>query len=178
MRNTLFPNGVPAMPVIRSRLDNTSSVSWLRKVASSSAQAQQLIRVYAQILRQSGVDNRPLISGVTNVCADRWSRPDEPLYRLEPGPLVSHITTTLDMFPEQKHYQCFVPSSNLLDAIGWGLRPHSTIQNSMSPTPVLTKPFGSFMTVHEFQVSIQFLLLSLRRGPEVGKPTPATFSNT
>jgi hypothetical protein len=166
------------MPVIRSRLDNTSSVSWLRKVASSSAQAQQLIRVYAQILRQSGVDNRPLISGVTNVCADRWSRPDEPLYRLEPGSLVSHITTTLDMFPEQKHHQCFVPSSNLLDAIGWGLRPHSTIQNSMSPTPVLTKPFGSFMTVHEFQVSIQFLLLSLRRGPEVGKPTPATFSNT
>ena len=68
MRNTLFPNGVPAMPVIRSRLDNTSSVSWLRKVASSSVQAQQLIRVYAQILRQSDVDNRPLhISGITNV---------------------------------------------------------------------------------------------------------------
>jgi hypothetical protein len=68
MRNTLIPNGVPAMPVIRSRLDNTPSVSWLRKVASSSVQAQQLIRVYAQILCQSDGDNRPLhISGITNV---------------------------------------------------------------------------------------------------------------
>ena len=158
MRKTHFPNGVPAMPVIHSRLDNTSSVSWLQKVASSSSQAQQLIKVYAQMLRQSDVDNRPShIGGDLNECADRWSRPDKPLYRLELDPLLAHIDKTLDEFPEQKEYQCFVPSSNLLDAIRWGLRPRHKIKPDMSPTPVLTKPLGTFMTIHEFRVSIQFL---------------------
>ena len=37
-------------------------------------QVQQLIRVYAQILRQADIDNRPLhISSDVNVGTDRWS---------------------------------------------------------------------------------------------------------
>jgi hypothetical protein len=69
MRNTFFPDGVPSMPVIRSRLDNTSSVSWIRKVASSSIQAQQLIKIYAQILHHSDVETAPYTSAATSIYA-------------------------------------------------------------------------------------------------------------
>ena len=168
MRRALFPNGIPPMPVQRTRIDNTTSAKWLNATSSASLQGQELIKIFAMIRRFSNLENKGLhLAGDLNEIADGWSRPDdpkrrrapssEPGYRLSPEALAEHVDMMLEKYPNQKDCKVFVPSSNLLDAIRWGLRPRDAVSHDDGIPPELTRPCGSFMSINDFRCNIQFL---------------------
>ena len=168
MRRASFPNGIPPMPVQRTRIDNTTSAKWLNATSSASLQGQELIKTFAMIRRFSNLENKGLHSaGDLNEIADGWSRPDdpkrrrapssEPGCRLSPEALAEHIDMMLEKCPNQKDCKVFVPSSNLLDAIRWGLRPRDAIGHDDGIPPELTRPCGSFMSINDFRCNVQFL---------------------
>jgi hypothetical protein len=73
---SIFPEGVPAQPVMSCRTDNTAAVAWANKVTSQSSQGQRLIGVLADLLRTKKLGlNSGHIAGVQNVLADFISHP-------------------------------------------------------------------------------------------------------
>ena len=76
LRASIFPNGMPAQPVMLCRTDNTAAESWANKVNSQSAQGQRLIGALAELLRTTNLGlNAKHIAGTENVLADFISRP-------------------------------------------------------------------------------------------------------
>jgi hypothetical protein len=51
----------------------------------------------------------------------------------------------------------FLLSTSMLDAIRWALRPQREARADSRPTPHMSKPFGSLISLEQFRVSIQFL---------------------
>ena len=158
LRQELFPDGIPPMPCILSMKDNTSAESWINKAASSSLQAQQIIRVMAEIGKSTNVhQDSAHIPSDENDGADTLSRPDEPRYSLDHEALVAHLDHVLTKYPRFNTYKVFLPSNNLLSAITWALRPTDQLNvNQLTPPPVV-QPYGTFITPAEFRVSIQIL---------------------
>ena len=72
----IYPNGHPKLPVLLCLTDNTTSKSWAHRVTTKSVRGQQLIGIYAQLLRlhKFGI-NTEHIPGVLNLLADFISRP-------------------------------------------------------------------------------------------------------
>ena len=159
MRQRLFPNGLPPMPHILSRKDNQSAENWVNKAASSSIQAQQLIRISGEIGETTEVHQKSdHISSEDNDCADMLSRPDEKNgYRLDHAALVAHLDEVLSKYPRLRNYKVFMPSSNFFAALTWALRPLDQLDHDQLTPPPLAQPYGTFMTPEEFRVSIQFL---------------------
>jgi hypothetical protein len=75
----LFPSGLPAEPVCLCLTDNTSSMAWANKVTSKSVQGQNLIGIFAELLRIANLGyNCEHLAGVLNCRADDISRPTFP----------------------------------------------------------------------------------------------------
>ncbi|CAJ1940475.1 unnamed protein product [Cylindrotheca closterium] len=73
----LFPNGIPAFPVLRCHTDTTATVSWVHDTWTTSPLAQALVALYGQLLKRSTlVCHTVHIPGDGNVLADWISRPN------------------------------------------------------------------------------------------------------
>jgi hypothetical protein len=159
MRDALFPNGVPPMPRVVSLKDNRSAEKWIKKGASGTLHAQQLLRIMAEMGLISDVkQDGDRISGEDNGEADMLSRPDKPHgYRTDCQSLLDHFNATLVKYPQFANYKVFVPSSNLLDAIAWALRPKDQVERTAIRPPPLVQPYGHFVTPDEYKVNMTFL---------------------
>ena len=113
----IFPEGVPAQPVMLCRTDNTAAEAWANKVTSQSLQGQRLIGVMADLLRTKNLGlNARHIAGVKNVLADFISRP-------------THFALSFSERAEQifqKHalartWDYFLPSQELLQSLSSSL---------------------------------------------------------
>jgi hypothetical protein len=108
-----FPNGLPAIPVIRERCDNTSAVSWANKVTTSSPHGQKLLGIYSELLRSYDLSLRSdHIEGERNVAADFLSRPT--------NPSLSHAARAEQIFqshPSMRSWRIFLPSPELLQLL-------------------------------------------------------------
>ena len=157
-RNALYPSGVPPMPCTLSRKDNRSAESWINTAASSSLQAQQLIRVMGEIGHDSDVHQISRhIASTDNTLADMLSRPVEPAYTLDHASLVAHLDKVLTQYPHLRDYKVFMPSTNLFAALAWALRPKDAILDTDLSPPAVTQPYGRLLTTDEFRVSMEFL---------------------
>jgi len=158
MRRVLFPNGVPPVPRVASLKDNRVSESWIKKGASGAIHGQQLLRINAEIGHDSSVkQDGDRIIGDDNHEADMLSRPDKPLYRKDRDILLGHFEKILEKFPRFVNYKVFVPSSNLLDAIAWALRPKDQVDRTAIRPPPLVQPYGHFVTPDEYKVNVTFI---------------------
>jgi hypothetical protein len=73
-----FPQGVPSHPVALILSDNTSSISWSRKITTKSEKGQNLLGIYAELLRFYSIgDNCEHIAGIDYDIADFLSRPTD-----------------------------------------------------------------------------------------------------
>jgi hypothetical protein len=113
----IFPEGVPAQPVMLCRTNNTAAEAWANKVTSQSLQGQRLIGVMADLLRTKNLGlNARHIAGVQNVLADFISRP-------------THFALSFSDRAEQifqKHalartWDYFLPSQELLQSLSSSL---------------------------------------------------------
>ena len=113
----IFPEGIPAQPVMLCRTDNTAAEAWANKVTSQSSQGQRLIGVLAELLRTKNLGlNARHIAGVKNVLADFISRP-------------THFALSFSQRAEQifqKHalartWDYFLPSRELLQNLSSSL---------------------------------------------------------
>jgi len=158
-KQRLYPNGVPPMPNTLSKKDNKSAEKWINIAASASVQAQQLIRIMAEIGKSTEVhQNSEHIPSDDNLAADGLSRPDEANgYRLDHAALVAHLELVLSKYPRLHNYRVFMPSSNLLAALTWALRPKDQLLDNQLTPPPLEQPYGTFLTPEQFRVSIQIL---------------------
>jgi hypothetical protein len=74
--SSIFPEGVPAQPIMSCQTHNTAAEAWANKVTSQSSQGQQLIGVLADLLQTKNLGpNARHFAGVQNVLADFISRP-------------------------------------------------------------------------------------------------------
>jgi len=157
-RQRFFPNGVPPYPQTLSRKDNVTAEKWINAAASDSIQAQQLIRITGEMGKSTKVHQAANhIDGDDNDEADMLSRPDKPDYRLDPDSLSAHLDATLAKYARFQQYKVFLPSSNLMDALHWALRPKSKIGKTEITPPQLAQPYGRLVTIEEFRVSMVFL---------------------
>ena len=160
LRNLLFPEGVPPMARTLSRKDNKVSETWIRTAATMSFIGQQLIRIMAELGRDSEVkQDGNHIDTDDNGAADDLSRPDKPnnRYSLDRDVLVAWFDFCLREYARFKNYKVFMPSRNLLDAIAWGIRPLVDKEPSDLVCPTLTKPYGRLVSCDEFRVSIELM---------------------
>jgi len=159
MREQLFPNGVPPMARILSSKDNRVSEAWIRKGATSAIQGQQLIRIMGALGNYSTTkQDGGHIKGTDNKAADMLSRPDkENGYRLDHAALLAHLDNTIATYPRFATYKVFMPSSNLFRAVAWALRPTDQVAATELTPPQLVQPFGRFMSIDEFRVSMEYL---------------------
>ena len=158
LREQLFPDGVPPMPRVMSMKDNRVSETWIRKGATGSLQGQQCIRVMGELGQQSNVrQDGDRIDGLDNKAADRLSRPDEKRYSLDPQALSDWLDFTIREHPRFADYKVFMPSRNLFDAIAWALRPTDQVLDTEITPPRLVAPFGRFLSIDQFRVSMEFL---------------------
>lgn len=160
LRSALFPNGVPPMVRTLSRKDNKVSETWIRKAATTSFYGQQLIRIMAELGKDSEVkQDGNHIDGDDNFEADDLSRPDKPnkRYSLDPDVLVAWFDHVIAKYPRFGNYKVFIPSRNLFDAIAWALRPITNVAPGDLEVPTLTKPYGRLVTCAEFRVSMEIM---------------------
>ena len=112
-----FPHGLPPIPHLQLLSDNTTSVSWANKVSSKSIQGQELVRVWAALLKSSNVgiiiDH---IAGETNTTADLISRAatDSRLLSLR-------LPQLLQQEPRLANWDFFLPSPTLLSSLASAL---------------------------------------------------------
>ena len=108
-----FPNGLPAIPVVREHCDNTSAVSWANKVTTSSPQGQKLLGIYSELLRSYDICLRSdHIKGEKNVLADFLSRPT--------NCSLSHADRAAQLYhsqPSMTSWRIFLPSPELLQLL-------------------------------------------------------------
>lgn len=71
-----FPDGVPSMPLLMARTDNTSSETWANHSTTKSPLGQHFVGIWAELLRLGGVGTKgKWIKGILNVLADFISSP-------------------------------------------------------------------------------------------------------
>lgn len=113
VRRRQFPNGVPAEPVLLTRTDNMTSMSWASKVTSKTLRGQQLIGLYAELLREHPIGQQAdHIAGVDNIIADDISRPTDPN--------LTHSQRLAQIYrkqPSLKKLDYFRPSPELLSLL-------------------------------------------------------------
>jgi hypothetical protein len=158
-RRELFPNGVPPMACVMSMKDNRSAEKWIRSGATGSIQGQQCIRVMGELGQQSTTKQcGDHIDGKVNKAADMLSRPDKLNgYRTDAKSLLDHLDATIAEYPRLANYKVFMPSRNLFEAIAWALRPTNMVEDTDISPPSLVAPYGRFLSVDEFRVSMEFL---------------------
>ena len=134
--DALYPNGCPKMPVLLCLTDNNTAKSWAHRVTTKSVRGQQLIGIYAQLLRlhKFGI-NTEHIPGVVNVLADFISRPTH--FDL------THAQRSEQIFqshPLMRTYDYFLPSPELLQLLT------SRLYSKHNPVPcVLPQVLGQFV---------------------------------
>jgi hypothetical protein len=108
-----FPAGLPAIPVLRERCDNTTAVAWSNKVTSSSPQGQKLLGIYAELLRTHSIClSGDHIAGKANDLADFISRPSNPaLFH------AARAAQLFQMHPSMRFWRIFLPSPELLQLL-------------------------------------------------------------
>jgi hypothetical protein len=108
-----FPAGLPAFPVILERCDNTTAVSWSRKVTTSSPQGQKLLGIYSELLRTHPIAIKSgYIEGKRNILADFISRPSDLT--------LSHASRARQLFqiqPSMQFWRIFLPSPEFLQLL-------------------------------------------------------------
>jgi hypothetical protein len=129
-RVSWFPNGIPAIPVVRDRCDNTSAVSWANKATTSSYQGQKLLGIYSELLRCHDLCLRSdHIAGEINVVADTISRPT--------NCSLSHAARSEQLFqshPIMRSWRIFLPSPELLQLLTCALfSPLPAVPPSLPP---------------------------------------------
>jgi hypothetical protein len=132
----LYPDGPPQMPVLLCLTDNTASKAWANRVTTKSVRGQQLIGIYAQLLRlhKFGI-NTEHVPGVLNVIADFISRPTH--FDL------THAQRSAQIFrehPSMQTYSYFQPSAELLQLLSCALYTKPTVA-----LPTLPKTLGRFV---------------------------------
>ena len=112
LRALLKSGRLPAEPILLAWCDNTSAEKWTTAVHAKSLKGQNLVRIYAEILRSTNLGiNCEHISSTDNHGADCISRPSS---------LSSHTRTTLQTdIPESRLHtilELFPPESRALTA--------------------------------------------------------------
>jgi hypothetical protein len=133
-----IPGGIPSLPVLLARTDNTNAKSWVNRVTSSSIHAQSLIPIFAALLEHSPVGiNADHIPGVENDEADYISRPDRTPLAFISAPRREQIFLQV---PRMRSWDIFVPSQELCSLLT------STLCSGQCPArPVLPKSLGQFV---------------------------------
>ena len=159
LRQQLFPEGVPPMARVMAMKDNRTAEKWIQAGATGSLQGQQCIRVMGELGQQSTTrQDGGHIPGIVNKAADMLSRPDKDKgYRTDTQSLLDWLDMTIAAFPRFATYKVFMPSRNLFDAIAWALRPTDVVLDTDISPPAIVAPYGRFMSIDEFRVSMEFL---------------------
>jgi len=111
--DTLFPQGMPAWPVLQILTDNTTALTWAHKTSTSSIRGQNLIAVFCELLCLFPLGlNCEHIPGVENVLADDISRP--PSVDIDHSVRVQQLITK---YPFIKTWDYFLPSPELLQLL-------------------------------------------------------------
>ena len=132
-----FPNGLPDLPVLCIWTDNKIARSWAAKISSKSLRGQQLVTIWAQLLRRTDAAiDIDYIPGEENTLAD-W------LSRFFPF-LHSNSSTLQTLLPDAaKHsWTFFRPSPELLSLLSSKL-----FCETWPALPELPKKLGQFETV-------------------------------
>ena len=80
---SIFPKGVPPMPVLLMKSDNKASVNWSNIVSSKSVCGQMFVHIYVKLLDRTYLAvNCDYIEGLINMLADDISRPPTHLSHL------------------------------------------------------------------------------------------------
>jgi hypothetical protein len=144
----VFPNGVPLQPVALIWTDNTAAKAWANKVSSTSIAGQNLLGIYAALLKnfQVGVqcDHIP---GEHNIIADFISRPEHAFYTFP-----QRAAQIFRKHPILRTYKVFRPSPEILRLLASSL--------STKPAqllPVLPPNLGRFEAAESI-VSNSFLI--------------------
>ena len=132
--SNVFPDGLPAFPVLQNRTDNTSTEAWYNSNRTKSVLARDLVFLYGQLLRRTAlVPQSEWIAGDKNVVPDVISRPNLDLTSS------ALLAQTYQNFPFLSTYDFFLPSPELCSVIRLSL----CSKRSLVP-PQLPKNLGRF----------------------------------
>ena len=114
----IFKSGrIPAEPIVLAWCDNTSAESWANRVSSKSLKGQNLVRIYAELLRSTHLGfNCDHISTQENGKADFISRVT--------SPTLSHAEWCEQIFQNlgyMRSWNFFLPSQELLQLLSSAL---------------------------------------------------------
>ena len=109
----MFPNGIPAEPILLAWCDNSTAEAWTRKVTTKSLQGQNLIKILAALFLRSpvGIDSDH-IETENNGLADFISRPTSS--DISPATYVSQI---FQKAPHMHNWSFFRPNPELLQLL-------------------------------------------------------------
>jgi hypothetical protein len=140
--NSFSPTEIPAQHVCLCLTDNSNSMAWGNKVTLKLLQGQNLIGIYAEILRHSNIGmNSEHLARILNTRADDISRPF--------SPNLSLVDVCHKIFLKQqclRTWDYFLPNPELLQL------PSSALFIKPSPVPPkVPKDLGWFVPV-EFTI--------------------------
>lgn len=135
-----FPSGVPALPVLRCRTDNTSAMAWANRVTAKTPEAQRLVALYSQVLRLLTVGlNGDHIQGIVNHCADFISRPSQ---LLPLPPFYARAEQIFQRHPIMRTWHVFQPSPSLMSLLSSALSTEPWLE-----PPSLPQSLGQFVPI-------------------------------
>ena len=110
LATTIFPDGIPTHPVALIWTDNTAAKAWANRVSSSSIAGQNLLGVYAALLKQYQIGVQcDHVPGEANIIADFISRPDNTSYTFP-----QRAEQIFLQHPFLRTYSVFQPSPEML----------------------------------------------------------------
>ena len=129
---------IPAEPILLAWCDNTTAERWTNKVTANSKKGQNLVRIYAELLRSTHLGiNCEHISSEDNDKADCISRPSPSL--------LSHAQRCEQIYQSLDHirsWSFFQPSQELLQLLSSAL-----FSEPWRDRPSLPKSLGRFVHV-------------------------------
>ena len=132
---TMFPTGLPAIPVWYGETDNSVSKSWENKATAKTSQGQGLVSIYAELLRSTNVHTMcDHLAGILNIIADDISRNDFSLGS------VARCTQLFRKHPSLGSLDYFQPSPEFLQLLSSQL-----YCKHMQVPCVLPKVLGQFV---------------------------------
>ena len=107
---TILLDGIPTHPVVLIWTDNTAAKAWANRVSSSSIAGQNLLGVYAALLKQYQIGVQcDHVPGEANIIADFISRPDNISYTFP-----QRAEQIFFQHPFLRTYSVFQPSPEML----------------------------------------------------------------
>lgn len=133
----LILDGLPAEPILLAWTDNTATAAWANRATTSSLQAQNLVKILAELLLRTNIGlNSRHIPGKDNVIADFLSRPTD----VVPLDRPARLSQIFRKYEHLKSWSYFHPNPKLSQLLSSAL-----FSSPWAVRPVLPKKLGQFV---------------------------------